>query len=132
MAHVQLLSAATATNGAPTAGDGGEIEKATAGNIVVKSTAGSGTMTVTVRIWALFTGAANAYVPAWPDPAGGGTVANAGLLNDGQAITEFSADQIYHCQYVEGLGGAHELYAEITAIGGTATAIDCYFVPEED
>jgi hypothetical protein len=109
-----LVSAATAANGAPsltTAPTAAQTldylsDQVT---ILVHSTAGSGTMTVTVAIWAYYPEAGRWY--------------RLGLLNSGNAIEETSANAINYAEAVVGLRGATGLYAEITAIAGTSTAV---------
>ncbi len=110
---ITLLTAATAANGAPS------LTSATAGTalpyhcdqatILIHSTAGSGTMTATVAIWAYFPEAARWY--------------RVGVLNNATAIAETSADAVNYVEAVVGLRKATRLYAEVTAIAGTATAV---------
>lgn len=111
--EVILLSGATATNGAPS------IASATAGSphpfasdqavVCVYSTAGSGTMTVQVRIWGYETALAR-----WFD---------LGVLNEGADITESAADIISYAEGIAGLRAFDRFYAEVVAIGGTSTAV---------
>ena len=131
MSYVQLLTAATATNSPPSGATAGVPLRGQVpgqasqfwdghddGVIKVKSTAGSGTMTVTLRIWA--------YCPilsAWFPLGTNATMANRGVLNLGNPIGEDGADNIAHTEPVTGLSAFTRVYLEITAIGGTATAI---------
>mgnify|MGYP001570413081 FL=1 len=92
------------------------------GRVVIKSTAGSGTLTATFRLW----GKADA-VGIWC-PLGTGTDANKGKLNAAVACGETSADVIAHSEVVEGLECVDSMALEITAIGGTATAVSAWLV----
>ncbi len=122
---IQLLSAVTATNSPPTAATDGVDVKASGilrdeAYVLVKSTDGSGTMTVTVKLWGWYD-----TVSAWA-PLGIGSTK--GVLNDGTAIAEETADNIVHVESLSGLTQLQRVYAEITAIGGTSTAIDVFLV----
>lgn len=121
---VQLLTAATATNSPPSGAAAGvetnDLKFATDGVISLRSTAGSGTMTVTCRLWGYEASAAVWF------PLGNGTGAGKGFLNGGAAITETEADTIAHAQVVYGIGHIDRVYIEITAIGGTSTAISAW------
>jgi hypothetical protein len=129
---LKLLEAATATNGSPvgtpTAGYPiGDLVKGGSpdGTIFIASTAGSGTMTVTLRLWG-YDATANAWAPL-----GTGTAALKGILNGGVAIAEDStigADVLRHTEVVGSLWAFDRIYLEITAIGGTATAISAWLV----
>jgi len=54
------------------------------------------------------------------------TDADKGKLNEGNAMGETAADQISHSEPVLNLHHLDRVYLEITAIGGTATAIDAW------
>ena len=84
----------------------------------VYTTAGSGTMTATVKLWAGIT------VPAFYSAAGTGSASAAGVLNGGSAFDEHAADVINRLDILELPGLARKFYAEITAIGGTGTAVN--------
>lgn len=116
---VELLASATATNGAPTGtagigiGDLGSF--GTIPSIIrigVRSTAGSGTMTVTLRLWL----------------RAGGLWFVAKDLNSGLAIAETSANSIAYSEEVSTLFCADRVYLEITEIGGTSTAVTGYAI----
>jgi hypothetical protein len=66
-------------------------------------------MTVTVAIWAYYPEAGRWY--------------RAGVLNGGAAIAETSANAINYVEAVIGLRGASYIFAEVTAIAGTSTAV---------
>lgn len=140
--ELQILTSATATNSPPVGslaglplrgnlGRGGQRHMPnSSGNdevaVLVASTAGSGTMTVTVRLWG--------YSPAtvqW-HPLGVGTAAapdvSRGVLNAGNAIGEVAADLLQHAELVSGLAHFSRVYAEIVAIGGTSTAVSVWLV----
>lgn len=111
--NIALLTGAT-SSAAPS------VTSATAGvampfscdqcSILVHSTAGSGTMTATLRIWGF-----NPEVGRWYD---------LGALNSGSAIAEVStADTIAYAESLVGLRAFNRLHCEITSLGGTATAV---------
>lgn len=119
---VEVLASAIATNSPPSGASAGldmNVVSGAFGGIPsvmtarISSTAGSATMTVTIRVWG-YQGALG-----W---------AAIGYLNGGAAIAETSADSI---QYVEPLdlpGHFSRIYFEITAIGGTDTAVTGYLI----
>lgn len=138
---LRLLNAATATNSPPsgaTAGvslrqrqpgvDGGNWRGKNDGVILVKSTAGSGTMTVTLRVWG-YSNLTSAWHPLGSDAT---TVANRGVLNEEGAIAEDGADNLVHAEPISGLGAFTRIYLEITAIGGTSTAVTSYLTTVDD
>jgi hypothetical protein len=118
--QITLLTAATATNSAPTAvTDGVELPYETdLATLFLHSTAGSGTMTVTCKLWGW-----NNKLAKWYPLGTNATAASKGLINEGNAIGETGTDSIRHAEVVAGLRNIQRLYLEITAIGGTATAI---------
>lgn len=132
---IQLLDDATATNSAPTAAtDGVALPPAWGDAIVlVRSTAGSGTMTATVKLWAYWEGSADGSTDAigWYPLGTDATAADKGILNEGNALEETSADGIAHTERVVGLNAFRRLYAEVTAIGGTATAVSVWVAKPE-
>ena len=125
-----LLTAATATNSAPSAAtDGVSLRSADPGSseswmaadsamLLVYSTAGAG-QSVTIKLWG-YDGPSGGWFPL-----GAGTDSGKGVINDGSAMGETSADTVRHSEYVVGLSAFSRLYAEVTAIGGTATAVSC-------
>lgn len=127
--NLKILTAATATNSAPTlATDGFDLRTfaPAAGDdfvLALKSTAGSGTMTVTIKIW-LYNAVAARWMPAGTDA----TDADRGKMNEGNAIGEVTTDLLQHTERIEGLRHFDRIYAEITAIGGTATAVDLWLL----
>jgi hypothetical protein len=140
MAFLKLLSAATATNSPPsgaTAGfslrsrqpgiDGAQWNGKSDGVILVRSSAGTGTMTVTLRMWGYSPLTAN-----WHPLGTNATMASRGVLNQGNAITEDGSDILTHAETVTGLAAFTRIYLEITAIGGTNTAINAYLVGVDD
>ena len=133
---IQLLSAATATNSAPTAGTAtvgfplkgaaftGQahgVPNAGEAALSLKSTAGSGTMTVTIKIW-VWVDAMSEWVPLGSHA----TASLKGVINEGNAIGEVAANSLLHTELVSGLQHFGRIYAEITAIGGTSTAVDLW------
>lgn len=120
----RLLESRTTTNGVPSsASDGVEIATIVQGlipaprycDVLVYSTAGSGTMTATIKLWGYSVSRAAWFVLG---------VGTSGVLNAGAAIAETSSDSISYTEEIAGvLRGYSRLYAEVTAIGGTSTAI---------
>jgi hypothetical protein len=115
---VELLASAIAANGAPTGNAGLEINALRKLGAIpsilrvgVKSTAGSGTMTVTLRVWLKFGSI-------------GWMVAKS--LNAGSAIAETGNDTLDYSEEVQTAYGADRIYLEIVAIAGTSTAVTGY------
>ncbi len=128
---LEILSAAIATNSPPSGATAGfDVNQLFSGSpaygaIFVKSTAGSGTVSVTLRLWSYDNTAA-----VWT-PCGTGTGALKGVLNAGAAIPEdatIGADLIRHYEAVGIPWAFDRIYLEITAISGTSTAITAYLV----
>jgi hypothetical protein len=120
LAQITLLTAATATTSAPSAAtDGVALPHTTDyATLLMHSTAGSGTMTVTGKLWGYNTQTGKWY------PLGTGTDGTLkGIVNDGAAVTEVSADAIVHAEPVAGLRSFQRVALQVTAIGGTSTAI---------
>ncbi len=120
MAQITLRSAAIATTTAPSAATDGVALPFTCdyATLLAHSTAGSGTMTFTARLWGYNTQTAKWYplgTHATPD--------SKGLINDGQAIGETGTDTIAHAEPVGGLRSFQRVDLQITVISGTGTAI---------
>lgn len=119
---LRLLDGATATNSPPSGASAGialsTISNANLGayyeadsaTVEVVSTAGSGTMTVTIDLWGYCSVEAVWF--------------NLGRLNSGSAIAETGTDVIRHAEIMDHLFDWDRLYAEVAAIGGTSTAIN--------
>lgn len=139
MPRLRLLTAATATNSPPSGATAGKSLKkgenaglpdegfliSTLDDCILKlkSTAGSGTMTVTIKLW----GWSN--VDSDWSPLGTHTVdSSRGLLNEATAIGEVVADRLQLAQVISGLKHFDRVYVEITAIGGTSTAVDVWLI----
>jgi hypothetical protein len=135
---IKLLTAATATNGAPTAVTHGVSRKGAPGSttnspnglaecdeavILIKSTAGSAVMTGTFKLWGY-----SPLTEVWHPVGTHATAATKGVLNQGNAIAETGTDLVRHAELVQGIGVFTRFYLEITAIGGTDTAFDAYLV----
>jgi hypothetical protein len=89
--------------------------------LLLRSTAGSGVMDITLRIWLY-----SEHTHAW-HPAGiSSTITNRGVLDDGTAITEDGADVLTHTEPIQFLSGYDYIYGEITVVDGTGTAVDLY------
>lgn len=130
---IRLLDAATATTAVPVyADDGvdvGEIidevygtaGRPEYGHLHIYTTAGSDTMTATTKLWAgyLTSGSTGRYSAASP-----GAAAAAGVLNGGAASDEHATDNINRTEVVFfGRVFPRKLAVQVTAIGGTATAV---------
>lgn len=133
---VRILEGATAVNSPPStyaaAGvDVGAILDGVFGaktwpascGVAVTTSAGSGVMSATVKMWGGVLGigaaAAGKYLAA-----GTGAGAGAGLLNGGAAYDEHAADDIGRLDVIALPRICRKWYAEITAITGTATAVN--------
>lgn len=126
MPQIQLLSAATATNGAPSAAtDGVALPHLTDRSLLfLHSTAGSGTMTVTCKLWGY-----NGTLAKWYPLGTHATAATKGIINAGNAIDATAANTLRHCEEVTSLRRLTRVYLEITAIGGTETAVSAFLDP---
>lgn len=129
---VELLASATATNSPPSGTSAGLAMNflTTALGLVpntlslaIVSTAGSGTMTATFRLWGYLPTPIAQWVPLGP---GGDTTK--GTINEGNAIGETGSNQILHVEPVDFPAHFTRLYLEITAIGGTATAVTAWLL----
>lgn len=127
---VEILASATATNSPPTNNAGIAVNDLSLygmapeeGVLAIASTAGSGTMTATFRLWGKLPVGGGIWVPLGP-----GADATKGTLNTGSAIGETGTDTLRHSEVVEHLGMFDRLYVEITAIGGTSTAVTAWMV----
>jgi len=124
---VELLASATVANGIPSGASAGiETNLLRVSNklpdkirVGVKSTAGSGTMTVTLRVW-LRAGA------IWFRAKD--LNASSAAPSTAVAIAETSADAIQYSEEVCGISGADRIYLEIVAIAGTSTAVTGYAI----
>ncbi len=133
--QVTILASRTTTNSPPTLitdGVSTDLLRSAFGGtlpelntIAVRSTAGSGTMAFTLRLWGLYGAAATDWAFF-----GGGTDALAGYLNDGTAYAETGTNTINRNELVYGLNHALRIYVEVTAISGTATAVEVYCLGE--
>lgn len=133
---IRLLSGATAGTSAPSAAtDGYALRKPTPGTsyywdgrnvglVSVYSTAGSGTMTVTIRLWGY-----KAASGKWFPLGSSSTESNRGVLNTESAIDEDGADSLVHAELVQGLAAFDRIAAQVTNIGGTSTAVNVDLEP---
>lgn len=121
MPVVTLQTAATATTTAPTTVAHGvdiiDIAATNVGSLQVHSTAGSDTMTCTLRMW----GWSPEHLK-WL-PLGPGVDADKGKINLVSALGETGTDLIAHEETFQHFRMFTRLEAQVTAIGGTATAI---------
>lgn len=74
------------------------------------------------------TGMSGGALGAWFPLGTNSTAASKGLLNEGNAIGETSADAIVHAEIINNLHHFDRVYLEVTAIGGTATAFDAWLI----
>lgn len=134
MSYLVLVSGTTAANGVPSAAtDGVPVRKYAAGQdigqgftdnvkdglVTMRSTAGSGTLTLSyVRIWGYLSA-----ISTW-FPLGNGTDANKGKLNDAASFTEVGTDLLLHEEPIHDFGHFDRLYAEVGSFGGTSTAVE--------
>lgn len=110
---ITLLAAGTLTQAAPTLNTaaGGVALPFTCDQvaILVRTTAGSGTMTVIAHLWGYCEQTGFWY--------------RVGTLNGGSAIAENTADGINYAELVVGLRCFDRLAIELGTLGGTATAV---------
>ncbi|HEY1813014.1 MAG TPA: hypothetical protein VGG74_11775 [Kofleriaceae bacterium] len=120
---IELLASAATANGAPSGAAGldmnsvrtllGDIPE-NGIRIAIISTAGSGTMTAQMRLWAELGSLGWVVVQALNHAADPFTAV---------AIGETSSDKINYSEEVHAIAGADRLYLEIIALGGTSTAV---------
>ncbi len=129
-AKVELLASVTAANGAPSGGSAGLATSTLSAlnakwheraKIAVASTAGSGTMTVTLRLWLYTGGTWFAHQPL---------NASATAPHTAVAVPETGTDAIAYSEDVPGLAMAERLFLEVVAIAGTSTAVTGYVLVE--
>ena len=101
----------------------GVVEKSV---IFIASTAGSGVMSVTARLWGYL-----AALGQWV-PIGTGSDSLKGVLNGQTAIGETVANGIRHAEPFFLAGHFDRLYLEVTAISGTSTAVDAWITAGRD
>jgi hypothetical protein len=129
---IELLATTTATNSPPSGASAGLATSSILDyfgsipdpmTLLLESTAGSGTMTVTAKLWG--------YTPldggTWV-PLGTGGDTTKGIINAGAAIGETTSDRILHAEPFQLTGSFQRYYLEITAIGGTSTAVKAYLL----
>lgn len=88
------------------------------GLLTLVSSAGSGTMSTTIRLWG-WNSSANDWLPM-----GVGTDSTKGQIDASTSLDETQADRIQHTEVIAGLSNLEAIYGEITAISGTGTAIN--------
>lgn len=124
---VELLASAVAANGIPTAAAGIPTSSLCLGGgnvprdirVGVRSTAGSGTMTVTLTVWLR---AGGFWFIAKP------LNASSAAPHTAVAIPETSADAIQYSEVVPLVSGADRIYLEINVIAGSSTAVTGYAI----
>lgn len=121
MAQVTLLTAATATNSAPSGATAGVAMPHLTDRALLFAygtcTAGQ-TYSVTLKLWGY-----NATLATWFPLGTHATAATKGVLNAGNALGETQSDSMQHCEEITSLRKIHRVYAEVTAISGTGTAV---------
>jgi len=137
MSHADLnmyatLGSGATTKAAPTAAtDGAAIPQGVnQALILLKSTAGSGTMTASVRLWGYSQTSAVWHMLG--TGTGAGASNTAGLLNTGSPIEESpTANTLRHAELINGLLRFDRIDYEIVSLGGSGTAVSVYaeFIP---
>lgn len=144
---LELLGSTTATNGKPSLathgvpvhrraegqlGDQGFQDNTVRAMLLVWSTAGSGTMEVTIRLWGYFKEyrkqEAVVSVAKW-FPLGPGTDLLKGTFNEQVKAGETNTNEITHEEIVAYFGTFERIYAEVVAIAGTDAAIRAVLIP---
>jgi hypothetical protein len=134
--QIQLLTAVTAVNGVPSGSSAGKGLRGLPDNLgglnideaalAVKSTAGSGAMSVTLKLWVW-----HDVLAEWM-PLGSSTVdADRGKVNQATAIGEVATDKLQHTELVRGLRHFDRIYCEVTAIVGTGTAVSAWLLSRD-
>jgi hypothetical protein len=132
--EVQLLADATGAAGTSSATAGTVPSLATHGVAIAAdpmteyvlmlfSTAGSGVMTGTFRVWG--------YHPTpnkWFPLGTSSTEANRGVLNEQNAVDEDGADILIHAEPLASISAFTRLYIQITTIGGVGTTVSAYLI----
>lgn len=129
---IELLASVTAANNAPSGSSaglavdtvraryGGSLPSMSGFLVGVKDTAGSGTMTVTLRLWS-YSGAI--WFASQPFNV------SSAAPHTAVAIPETGSDDIGYAEWVKfDLRTAERLYLEVTAIAGTSTAVTGYLI----
>lgn len=134
---IVLLAPATATNGKPSGASAGLATSKlydafgkwpAVVTIGIYSTAGSGTMTATCRLWGyVATVAGGKWLPCGP-----GADTTKGILNLTAAIGESDTDKLAHSETLDLPNHFERLYLEVTAIGGTSTSITAELIVGRD
>ncbi len=124
----KLLDGASADNSPPTKGSDGinlhELRRADGTlpewvTVAIRGT-GTGTVTATFRLWFR-------YLNFWV-PAGNGTDADKGKLNDATAVGEVATDTVLHAQPVRVPEHADRAYLEMLSSGGSALSFNAYII----
>ena len=129
----KLLEAATATNGVPSLVTHGYAVNdylkgriaPGEGSIMIRSTAGSGAMDVTIRIWGY-----TAALAVWTPLGTHATATSKGVINEGNAMGEPTTDVLRHAEPIYQFGDFDRLYAEVVSINGTSTAVSVWIVAQ--
>lgn len=93
----------------------------TTGNVTITETVANGTFAVT----GMSGGVDFVWVPLGTHVTG----TSKGLINEASAVDESTSDNLEHCEVISNLDCFERLYLQVTAIGGTATAVDAILVP---
>lgn len=121
----ELLAEETSTTSPPSAATDGVAKPpgVKGGDLILASTAGSGTMEVTIRIWG-YQPDLTTWVPLSTGTGAGATANTSGWMNAGAKIEEIAADSLQHYEPIFGLDNFSRIAAEVAVIAGTATAVD--------
>ena len=126
---LKLLEAVTAANGVPSLSTHGYslesvllgCEASEAASILIRSTAGSGAMDVTVRIWGY-----HAAPAVWMPLGTHATATSKGVINEGNAMGEPTTDVLRHAEPILHYGHFDRLYCEVVSINGSSTAVSVW------
>lgn len=123
-ASMTLLTAQTSDTSAPSSGsDGvavvlnGHPDDSDEYLLEVWSTAGSGTMVASPILWGY------TATGGWAPLGTHATAATKGMINGGNALGETGTNTIQHKEIVRGIKHCTRVALQMTAIGGTSTAI---------
>ena len=132
---ITLLTSATSPNSAPGGAAGTSTNGLKVGGnvpdtcaVFVKSTAGSGDMSVTIKLFGYVLDAP--ISGSWFPLGTHATAATRGIINEGNPIDEVVPNGLRHVEPLSYCGTFDRLYAEITAIEGDATAVSVFVVAE--
>lgn len=129
-----LLNGVAATGSPPSAAtDGLPIRPGVdEGMLMLRGTAASGTLEVTIRIW-LYDPITAAWLPASVGGGAGAAVNTQGYMNNGAKFEEIASDVLRAAEPIVGLRSFSRIAAEVTVISGGTPSItlDVVWVPRK-